>query len=1108
LNRELGLALSSDELAYLKAHYELAGRDPTDAELVMFAQVNSEHCRHKIFNAEWTLNAATAAQSLFGMIRNTHAKQPQGTIVAYADNAALIEGRAAARMVRSSSGEYAFERETMALAIKVETHNHPTAISPFPGAATGAGGEIRDEGATGRGGKPKAGLSGFTTSHLRIPGLPEAWESARNLPPHMASAFEIMRDAPIGAASYNNEFGRPALCGYFRTFEHGPDILDRRSFAYDKPIMIAGGLGVVRPQHVQKQKLAPGDAVVVLGGPAMLIGLGGGAASSMSSGSSSAELDFASVQRDNAELERRCQEVIDALMVLGSESPLKTIHDVGAGGISNAIPEVLMESELGGRIDLDKVLSADPSLSPMQIWCNESQERYVLGIAKSGIETLQAIATRERCPMAVVGFATADARLVVTRLDQNVVDLDMSVLFGKPPKLAKKAVSAPARSRAALELSALNARESLKSVLRFPAVANKRFLISIGDRSVGGLCSRDQCVGPWQIPVADCAVTLAGFEGNAGEAFSMGERTPVAAIDAAASVRLALAEAVTNLMAAPVDRLEDIKLSANWMAACGSLEADSELFAGVRAAGLEFCPEARLSIPVGKDSMSMRARWQHAGQPQQSESPLSLIVSAFAPIADAARVLTPELHGSGALYWINLGLESRLGGSVLAQVHEQLADAPPDIAAADLVKLFALIGAARQADLLRAYHDVSDGGVFATLVEMAFASHLGLDIECPGAKSQSDWLRTLCAEEIGVVVQIEDSDFAAFEQLAEQHQLMPNLRRIAMPIGSMQIRISHANGSEHFEWRELMHEWSKVHHAMARLRDRPECADEELASLLDQSDPGLQCKLRFDPDDDLSAPYVARGHKPRVAIVREQGVNGHIEMAYAFTRAGFNAVDVHMSELLSGHSLDGYQGFVACGGFSYGDVFGAGRGWAGSIQHSADLRERIISFASNSQKFMLGVCNGCQMIAELSPLLPGCEHFPRFKRNRSEQFEARFAQVEILPSPSLFFAGMEGSRLPVVIAHGEGRAVFVGDALEPCLRFVDHHGAPSAQYPYNPNGSPAGGTGYTNHDGRITILMPHPERVTRTLQMSWRPPGLGELSPWQRMFFNARAWVN
>jgi len=1106
VNRELGLALSDDELEYLRERYLQLGRGPSDAELMMFAQVNSEHCRHKIFNAQWWIDGVLQPHSLFGMIRLTHAAQPSGTILAYSDNSALIEGPEAAKFFRDPDGIYRAHVEAQAIAIKVETHNHPTAISPFAGAATGAGGEIRDEGATGRGGKPKAGLTGFTTSHLRLPGLAEPWERERALPPHLSSAFEIMRDGPVGAASYNNEFGRPALCGYFRTFEHAPDSVDTRNFAYDKPIMIAGGLGVVRPDHLSKRSMSPGDVVVVLGGPAMLIGLGGGAASSMSSGASSQALDFASVQRDNAELERRCQEVIERCMALGTDNPILTIHDVGAGGLSNAIPELLADSGVGGEIDLAMVPNADPSLSPMQLWCNEAQERYVLGVAATGLEPLLACAARERCPIAVVGTATL-ARVLNVRLGvEPVVALELQTLFGKPPKLEKHAPTACPRPRAALPLESFPLAESLRAVLRFPAVASKSFLITIGDRTVGGLCARDQMVGPWQVPVADCAVTLADFVGYAGEAFAMGERTPIAAIDAAASARMAVAEAVTNLLSADVSSMHDIKLSANWMAASGTPEADSELFAAVATLGRQFCPSAGLSIPVGKDSLSMRAQWRtERGEAQRSEAPLSVVITAFAPVSDARKSLTPELKGWGDIYWLNLSGQHRLGGSVLAQVHALLGDATPDIDAAALPRLHACLRAARAQNLLRAYHDVSDGGIWAGLCEMAFASHCGLHIALPEGAP----LALLCSEEIGILVQIDGADVAAMESLLEAHAWLPHWQRIAMPTGARSIKLEQSGKALlSLDGLQLLRDWSQVSHQMARLRDRPECADQELAQRLDPSQPGLQVKLSFDPNEDIAAPYIGRGSKPRIAVLREQGVNGQVEMAAAFDRAGFVCVDVHMSDLIAGADLSNYSGLVACGGFSYGDVFGAGRGWAGTIKHHSRLRSMFAEFAADSSRFMLGVCNGCQMLSELSELIPGAGAWPKFRRNRSEQFEARFAQVEIQPSASIFFQDMAGTRIPVAIAHGEGRAEFASGATgEACLRFVDDQGAPTEQYPSNPNGSPQGATGFCNQDGRITILMPHPERVFRSVQWSWSADGLGEDSPWMRTFRNARRWV-
>ena len=1122
-NRRLGLALSDDEIDYLQQRYGELGRSPSDAELMMFAQANSEHCRHKIFNADWTIDgeapATVAGQpaTLFRMIRNTHAQSPQLTLSAYKDNAAVVEGHPA-RTFRPDpdTHEYAHSAPVeSAFAIKVETHNHPTAISPFPGAATGAGGEIRDEGATGRGGKPKAGLTGFSVSHLRIPSLPRDWEQPRPLNPRMATALEIMIEGPIGAAAFNNEFGRPALTGYFRSFElpTGEPGVTR---AYDKPIMLAGGLGAIDRAQVKKLDLSPGDAVVVLGGPAMLIGLGGGAASSVASGQSSEDLDFASVQRDNAEMQRRCQEVIERCVARGADNPILTAHDVGAGGLSNAIPELLHDSNVGGVIEMAKIPSDDPSLSPMQLWSNEAQERYVLGVAADRVAEFEAICRRERAVFAVVGHATAEERLVLRAPDGSLpIDLPMDVLFGKSPKMHRDTQRTPATRWPRLDVAALDLRTAGLKVLAHPTVAAKNFLVTIGDRTVGGLCSRDQMVGPWQLPLADVAVTLTGFSGRAGEAMALGERTPLALLDAAASARMAVGEAITNLAAAPVASLSEVKLSANWMAAASHPGEDALLFDAVHAVGMELCPELGISIPVGKDSLSMQAQWQAPEGPQASVSPVSLVVTAFARVADAGATLVPVLDrtADAELWLIGLGAgQRRMGGSILAQVHGGFAGACPDLDDASCLRaFFELIGDAREAGLLLAYHDRSDGGVFATLCEMAFASHCGLDLVLDGWGE--DPFTTLFNEELGAVVQVAAEDRAAFADLVNRHSLTHCAQRIGRASTAPVVRVS-AGGQAlaEWSWQELFGAWWETTHAIQAMRDDPAGADAERDARLDFADPGLSPTLTFDPAQDVAAPYIAGGARPRVAILREQGVNGHVEMAAAFDRAGFTAVDVHMSDLLDGRvALADFKGLAACGGFSYGDVLGAGRGWATSILERPDVRDQFARFFARDDAFSLGVCNGCQMMSQLKSLVPGADHWPRFLRNRSEQYEARLAQVEIIESPSILFAGMAGSRIPVVVAHGEGRACFdadahAGEALV-AARFVDGHGRVATSYPANPNGSPDGITALTSRDGRATLMMPHPERVFRTLQMSWHPPQWGEDSPWLRMFRNARAWV-
>ncbi len=1127
-NLRLGLALSAEEIEYLATSFAALGRDPSDAELMMFAQANSEHCRHKIFNARYSIDGEDMPHSLFEMIRNTQARAPQLTLSAYKDNAAVVEGFPARRFRPDrETGEYRTEPPSDgAFCIKVETHNHPTAISPFPGASTGAGGEIRDEGATGRGGRPKAGLAGFSVSHLRIPTLPQPWELPRELNPRMASALEIMLEGPIGSAAFNNEFGRPNLTGYFRSFEI-PASAPGLTHAYDKPIMLAGGLGAMDRGQVKKLPLREGDAVIVLGGPAMLIGLGGGAASSVASGQSSEDLDFASVQRDNPEMERRCQEVIDRCAARGEYNPIRFMHDVGAGGLSNAIPELLHDSGVGGTIDLGRIPSDDPSLSPMQLWCNEAQERYVLGIAAEHLAEFEAICRRERCPYAVVGHATAEPHLRVGHgvdagAQELAIDMPMSVLFGKTPRMHRDVQRVPATRWPKLNTSAIDLHEAGLRVLAHPSVAAKNFLVTIGDRSVGGLSARDQMVGPWQLPLADCAITLGDFLGYSGEAMAIGERTPLALIDAAASARMAVGEALTNLAAAPVTALSEIKLSANWMAAASHPGEDARLFDAVRAVGLELCPELEIGIPVGKDSLSMQAQWTRDGIAHKSVSPVSLVVSAFARVADVRTQLTPVLQREvdSELWLIGLGAGSkRLGGSVLAQCYNAFGSACPDLDEPERLRsFFELIQQARADQLLLAYHDRSDGGAFAALCEMAFASHLGLEL------SLDSWgenpFSALFAEELGAIVQIATEDRAAFADLVNRYDLTHCAQRIGKPTTAPTIRILEDRETlAEWSWTELFDAWWSVTHAMQSLRDNPECAEQERASRRDFAAPGLKPKLGFDPGENIAAKYmdarapmVNTGARPRVAILREQGVNSQMEMAAAFDKAGFTAVDVHMSDLIAGRvRLDTFKGLAACGGFSYGDVLGAGRGWATSILERPALREQFAAFFARPDSFSLGVCNGCQMLAQLKGLIPGAEHWPRFLRNRSEQFEARLGLVEVLESPSLFFAGMAGSRIPIVVSHGEGRAEF--DAPEHyaqakvALRFVDGHGQAAVLYPANPNGSPDGITGLTSLDGRSTLLMPHPERVHRSVQMSWHPSGWGEASPWLRMFGNARAWV-
>ncbi len=1137
-NRAMGLALSADEIDYLLENFRLIGRNPTDAELTMFAQANSEHCRHKIFNASWVIDGVAEEHTLFGMIRETEKANPQGTVLAYSDNSAIMEGREIDRFYPDAAGRYAYHREATHTLMKVETHNHPTAISPFPGAATGSGGEIRDEGATGRGARPKAGLAGFSVSNLRLPGFVQPWEADHGKPGRIASALSIMLEGPIGAATFNNEFGRPNLAGYFRSFEMeaGGELR-----GYHKPIMIAGGVGNIAARDAFKSGLPVGSALIQLGGPGMLIGMGGGAASSMATGTNTEDLDFDSVQRGNAEIQRRAQEVIDRCWQLGDANPILSIHDVGAGGLSNALPELAHGAGRGARLNLRAVPSEEPGMSPREIWCNEAQERYVLAVDPARIGEFRAICERERCPFAVLGEATLAPQLTLAdeRYANKPVDMDLGVLLGKPPRMLRE-VTHRERELAPFSAAGIALEEACYRVLRHPTVADKTFLISIGDRTVGGLCARDPFVGPWQTPVADCAVTLLGFGEYAGEAYCMGERAPLALIDAPASGRMAVGEALTNLAAAPVE-LSRVKLSANWMAAAGHAGEDAALFDTVRAVALELCPALGIGIPVGKDSLSMKTTWEEAGRKKEVVAPISLIVSAFAPCADARRVLTPQLRldaGATELILVDLGRgRNRLGGSILAQVYGQIGNAAPDVDdAAALRRFFGAVQALNRDGLLLAYHDRSDGGLFAAACEMAFAAHCGVTLDlnaldldslcndaggngsapvpAAGRDPEGDpgrVLAALFAEELGAVLQVraQDRDAVLSRLGAEDLQA----RTIGSPNEHDEIRLVHGTMPLFAAKRiELQRAWSETTWRMQALRDNPECAREEYERILDAGDPGLHAKLSFDPAKDIAAPYIAKGARPRIAILREQGVNGHVEMAAAFDRAGFDATDVHMSDIISGRvSLSNYKGFAACGGFSYGDVLGAGEGWAKSILLNARARDEFEAFFRRSDVFALGVCNGCQMMSNLHEIIPGSAHWPKFLKNKSEQFEARFVMVEVVESPSLFFAGMAGSRLAVATANGEGRAVFADGAAQAkalvALRFVDNRGAPTEAYPANPNGSPAGITGLTTADGRFTILMPHPERVFRSVQQSWHPQGWAEDSPWMRMFRNARAWV-
>jgi phosphoribosylformylglycinamidine synthase len=1120
-NRELGLALSDEEIAYLAESFTALGRNPTDVELVMFAQANSEHCRHKIFNADWVVDGRPQGRSLFQMIRSSTEASPDRVLSAYRDNAAVVRGWEGRRLLPGpEDGVYGEHDEDIHILMKVETHNHPTAIAPDPGAGTGSGGEIRDEGATGRGSKPKAGLTGFSVSNLRLPGNERPWERDHGRPARIVSALDIMLEGPIGAAAFNNEFGRPNLCGYFRTFEQevpGPAGPELRG--YHKPIMVAGGLGNIREEHVAKLPFPAGTPLVVLGGPAMLIGLGGGAASSMASGSSAADLDFASVQRANPEMQRRCQEVIDACCARGEGSPILFIHDVGAGGLSNALPELVHDAGRGGRFELRAVPSADPGMSPMEIWCNEAQERYVLAVAADRLDAFKAICERERCPFAVVGEATTEERLLLgdALLNATPIDMPLALLLGKPPRMLRDARHLPFE-RPRLDLGGLDLTEAALRVLRLPTVADKTFLVTIGDRSITGMVARDQMVGPWQVPVADVAVTTSDCFGSRGEAMAMGERSPLALIDGAASGRMAVAEAVTNLAAARVQGIGDIKLSANWMAAAGHPGEDAALFETVRAVGMELCPALGVAIPVGKDSMSMKTVWEGDGGQRVMTAPLSLVVSAFAPVTDARRTLTPQLRtdlGDTDLILVDLGQgRNRLGASCLAQVFGQVGDACPDLDDARLLKrFFAAVQEIAAEDLILAYHDRSDGGLFVTLCEMAFAGRCGLEIDLDPVDPSDP--AALFSEELGAVIQVRHTDTDDVLKMLHDH----GLGRGSLVIGSTQEsgRIAFRRRGEEVlaaERQVFQRAWSETSLAMQSLRDNPDCATEEHARIADGRDPGLGAELSFDPDEDIAAPYIERGARPPLAVLREQGVNGQLEMAAAFHAAGFECVDVHMSDVVSGRvTLDGFVGLAACGGFSYGDVLGAGEGWAKSVLFNPRARDQFQAYFERTDTFALGVCNGCQMLSNLRELVPGAAHWPHFVRNRSEQFEARTVMVEVLQTPSILLAGMAGSRMPIAVAHGEGRAEFRdGDHLRSAgsrvvLRYVENAGGIADRYPANPNGSPLGITGLTNQDGRVTIMMPHPERVFRAVQNSWRPDEWEEDGPWMRLFRNARVWV-
>ncbi|MBU4323703.1 MAG: phosphoribosylformylglycinamidine synthase [Gammaproteobacteria bacterium] len=1146
-NVEWGLALADDEIDYLVNAFNGLKRNPTDVELMMFAQANSEHCRHKIFNAQFTIDGVAQDKSLFGMIRHTHQTAPQHTIVAYSDNASIMEGSAVERFVaragQGASPAYASQAATNHILMKVETHNHPTAISPFPGAATGAGGEIRDEGATGRGSKPKAGLTGFTVSKL-WGGLSD---QPGGKPEHIASPLQIMTEGPLGGAAFNNEFGRPNLLGYFREYEQDVAGVTR---GYHKPIMIAGGLGIIDSNQTKKIDFPAGSLLIQLGGPGMKIGMGGGAASSMASGTNAASLDFDSVQRGNPEIERRAQEVINHCWAQGDQNPVLFIHDVGAGGLSNAFPELTNDAGRGARFDLRAVPLEESGLAPKEIWCNESQERYVLTIAPESLEQFKAFCERERCPFSVVGVATEERHLsLVDEGNESPVDMPMDVLLGKPPKMHRD-VKTVERSGQPMDLTGVDLQQAVIDVLSHPTVASKRFLITIGDRTVGGLSHRDQMVGPWQVPVADCAVTLADFQCFAGEAMSMGERTPLAAINAAASGRMAVAEAITNLLAAPIE-LPRVKLSANWMAACGEPGEDAALYETVKAVGMDLCPALGISIPVGKDSLSMRTQWSDGADKKKVTSPVSLIVTGFATLADVRGTLTPQLNNQiedSTLVLIDLGKgQNRMGGSVLGQVLGQFGDTVPDLDdAQDLVNLVNAINTLRAQGRLLAYHDRSDGGLLATVAEMAFAGHVGVALNVDmlvtegdgisdsrmdsgdaknwatqvAARRQELTLKALFSEELGVVLQVATEHRNEVMQTLREHGLSKHSHFIGktrpassgMDVGKGQLQVWRDTkavfSADLFDLHQV---WDSVSWKINQQRDNPACADSEHAAAGLPADPGMHVSLTFDPSDNVATPFLNLS-RPKVAILREQGVNSHVEMAYAFTQAGFEAYDVHMTDLQTGRAkLADFQGVVACGGFSYGDTLGAGIGWARSITFNPLLSEQFQGFFGRADTFGLGVCNGCQMFAELADIIPGAQDWPRFTTNQSERFEARLSMVEVLESPSLFLQGMAGSRLPIAVAHGEGYANFKyrGNAAQAiaAMRFVDNHGAATEQYPFNPNGSAGGLTAVTMADGRFTAMMPHPERVFRNVQMSWTSGDLSDLSPWMRIWRNARKWV-
>ncbi len=1114
-NKNLGLALSEDEIDYLFNYFTSIKRNPTDVELMMFAQANSEHCRHKIFNADWIVDGEKQSKSLFGMIKNTHQLHPGNTVVAYSDNSSIVEGAKINRFYPNQNGVYDNHEELTHFIMKVETHNHPTAISPFSGAATGAGGEIRDEGATGRGSKPKAGLTGFSVSNLRIPEFIQPWEkNDYGSPSRISSALQIMIDGPIGGASYNNEFGRPNIAGYFRTLEIE---YDDEVKGFHKPIMLAGGIGSINDIHTKKHAIPAGALLIQIGGPAMLIGLGGGAASSMGTGFNAENLDFDSVQRGNPELQRRAQEVIDRCWQLGKDNPILSIHDVGAGGLSNAFPELVNDGGVGATFQLRSINNEEPSMSPRELWCNEAQERYVLAIEEKDLDLFKLLCERERCPFAIVGIAKNTKELIVedSLLKKDAVHMDLSILLGKPPKMTRDVIRKQKKLKA-FATEDIDIKEAAYRILRYPAVANKMFLIHIGDRSVTGLISRDQLVGPWQLPVADVAVTLSSFDSLLGEAFAIGEKTPIAMIDAKASVRMALGEAITNLSAASIHHLEDVKLSANWMASAGHAGEDAALFDAVEEIGMHLCPDLGISIPVGKDSMSMKTTWLDQSQEKTVVSPVSLIVSAFAPVFDARKTLTPaldrNLKNSGLIY-IDLGFgKNRLGASCFNLVFNQVGDIAPTLDDAKILKaFFETIQTLKNEDVIVAYHDRSDGGLFTTLTEMAFAGRCGLDIDL--SKCGHDIKAILFNEELGAVIQVKKEHIA--DVLTRMNRALKDHAFLIGSINQQQtIHIQYENKTVFKDIRaNLQNAWSETSYKMQAMRDNPECALEEFSLISDDLDPGISPQFNF----EIPQTFAIKKTKPKIAILREQGVNGHVEMASAFSRAGFEAHDVHMSDIIQDRkSLNDFSALVACGGFSYGDVLGAGEGWAKSILFNRKTRDAFEAFFSRPDTIALGICNGCQMMSNLKEIIPGSSLWPHFVKNKSEQFEARFVSVEILPSNSVFFTGMHGAILPIVVAHGEGYTEYedskqLNDVLNhqlATLRYVDNYHKGTSAYPMNPNGSPQGMTGFTSDNGRFSIMMPHPERVFRTVQNSWHPETWDELAPWYKMFANAYQFFN